>query len=130
MQRRLLLKKQTVNASQDRYKIPSCWNNLFQGEQIVYLRQTDSASRLYAKEFFFDKSSRVKQTIYQKLCNSNENTFSFIPHVYYFPYHPSIAAFEAWGLTTLFSTKVRGVSGGEWRAQSQEHQHLCLSNLW
>ena len=48
--------KQTVNASQDRYKIPSCWNNLFRDKQIICLRQADSASRLYSKEFTFDKS--------------------------------------------------------------------------
>ena len=60
MQRRLLLKKQTVNASQDRYKIPSCWNNLFRDKQIICLRQADSASRLFAKEFIFDKSSSTK----------------------------------------------------------------------
>ena len=52
--------KQTVNASQDRYKIPSCWNNLFRDKQIICLRQADSASRLYAKEFTFDKSSSIK----------------------------------------------------------------------
>ena len=46
-------------------------------------------------------------TIHQKLRNSNGNTFSFIPHVCYFSYHPSIAASEARSLTTLFSTKMR-----------------------
>ena len=74
----------------------------------ICLRQPDSASRLYAKEFTFDKSSSIKQTIYQKLANSNGNTFSFIPHVCYFSYHPSIAASETRSLTTLFSTKMRG----------------------
>ena len=44
------------------------------------------SNRLYAKEFTFDESSLIKQTIYQKLHNSNGNTFSFIPHVYYFSY--------------------------------------------
>ena len=61
----------------------------------------------YAKEFIFDKSSRIKQTIYQKLANSNGNTFNFIPHVCYFSRHPSIAASETRTLTTLFSTKMR-----------------------
>ena len=56
--------------------------------------------------------------------NSNGNTFRFIPHVCYFSYHPSIVAFEARSLTTLFYTKMRGEE-----TQSQEHQHSCLSNL-
>ena len=55
------------------------------------------------------------------MANSNGNTFSFIPHACYFPYHPSIAATETRNLATLFSTKMRGVE-----TQSQEHQHLCL----
>ena len=66
-----------------------------------------TSSRLYAKEFSFDKSSSMKLTIYQKLCNSNGNTFSFIPDVCYFSYHPWIAASEGRSLTT------------------QEHQHPC-----
>ena len=33
---------------------------LFQDEQIICLRQADSASRLYAKEFTVDKSSSIK----------------------------------------------------------------------
>ena len=52
--------KQTVNASQDQYNIPSWWNNLFQDKQIICLCQADSACRLYAKEFTFDKSSSIK----------------------------------------------------------------------
>ena len=52
--------KQTINASQDRYKIPSCWNNLLRDKQIICLRQADSVSRLYAKEFTFDQSSSTK----------------------------------------------------------------------
>ena len=36
--------------------------------------------------------------IYQKLHNSNRNTFSFIPPVCYFSCHPSIAASEVWSL--------------------------------
>ena len=40
--------------------------------------------------------------------NSNRNTFSFIPHVCYFSYHPWIAATEGRSLAT------------------QEHQHSCL----
>ena len=56
--------------------------------------------------------------------NSNGNTFSFIPHVCYFSYHLSTAAFEGRTLTTLFSTKMRGKE-----TQSQEHQQPCLSNL-
>ena len=66
-----------------------------------------TSSRLYAKEFSFDKSSSMKQTIYQKLHNLNGNTFSFIPHVCYFSYHPWIAASEGQSLT------------------AQEHQHPC-----
>ena len=37
--------KQTVNASQDWYKIPSCWNKFFQHKQIVCLRQADYMRR-------------------------------------------------------------------------------------
>ena len=48
----------------------------------------------------------VKQIQY--FGKSNGNTFSFIPHVCYFSYHLSIAASEAWNLTTLFATKMRG----------------------
>ena len=40
--------------------------------------------RLYAKEFSFDKSSSMKQTIFQKLRNSKGNTFTFIFHVLFF----------------------------------------------
>ena len=40
--------------------------------------------------------------------NSNETSFSFISHVCYFSYHPSIAASEARSSITLFSTKMRG----------------------
>ena len=65
------------------------------------------SSRLFAKEFTFDKRSCIKWTIYQKLCNSNGNTFSFIPHVCYFSYLPWIAASESRSLTTLFSTKMK-----------------------
>ena len=46
-------------------------------------------------------------TISQNLRNSNGNTFSFIPHVCYFSYHPWIAASEGRSLTT------------------QQHQHPC-----
>ena len=60
------------------------------------------------KGIHFGKSSSIKQTICQKLRSSNENTFSFILHVCYFSYHPSIATSEARSLTTLFSTKMRG----------------------
>ena len=66
-----------------------------------------TSSKLYAKEFSFDTSSNMKLIIYQKLRNFNGNTFSFIPHVYYFSYHPWIAASEARSLT------------------AQEHQHPC-----
>ena len=92
--------KQTINASQDWYKI------LFAG--ITYFNIQDymiTSSRLYAKEFSFDKSSSVKQTTYQRLHNSYKNTFGFMPHVCYFSYHPWIAASEGRSLTT------------------QEHQH-------
>ena len=70
--------------------------------------QADSASILFVKELTFDKSSSIKQTIYQKFANSNGNTFSFIPGVYYFSYHPSIAASKNRRLTILLSTKMRG----------------------
>ena len=40
-----------------------------------------TSSRLYAKEFSFDKSPSVKYAIYQKLYNSNINTFSFLMYV-------------------------------------------------
>ena len=83
------------------------------------LHQADSVSRLYAKEFTFDKSSSVKQTIYQKLHNSNGNTSGFIPHVYYFPYYPSIAASEAQSLTTFFSAKMRG-------QETQSHKNINI----
>ena len=48
----------------------------------------------------------MKQTIYQKLRNSNGNTFSFIPQICYFLYHPWIAASKGRSLTT-------------------QHQHPC-----
>ena len=50
------------------------------------------------------------------MANSIGNTFSFIPHVYYFSYFPSIATSETRSLTTLFSIKTRGEE-----TQSQEH---------
>ena len=46
------------------------------------------SSILYVKEFTFDKSSSIKQTIYLKLRNSNGNTFSFTPHVCLFLISP------------------------------------------
>ena len=64
-----------------------------------------TSSKLYAKKFSFHKNSSMKQTTYQKLRNSNKNTFSFISHVCYFSYHPSTAASEDRSLTI------------------QEHQH-------
>ena len=66
-----------------------------------------ASSRLYAKEFTFDKRSCIKYAIYQKLRNSNGNTFSFIPYVCCFSYHSCIAASEGRSLTT------------------QEHEHHC-----
>ena len=53
---------------------------------------------------------KFKYKIYYspKIANTIENTFSFIPHVCYFPCHPSIAASKSPSLTTLFSTKMRG----------------------
>ena len=59
-----------------------------------------TSSRLYVKEFSFDKSLSMKQIIYQKLHSMNGNTFSFIPCICYFPYHPCIPASEGWSLTT------------------------------
>ena len=81
---------------------------------------------LYAKEFTFDKSSSIKQTIYQKLRNSNGNTFSFIPHVCYFSYHPSIAASKAWSLTTIFSIKMRGRKHRHKNTNFQFHSSCML----
>ena len=69
----------------------------------AYLKQIQQAD--YAKEYNFDKSSSIKLNVYQ---NCDGNTFSFILHVCYFSYHPSIAGSEARSLTTLFSTKMRG----------------------
>ena len=37
--------KQTVDASQDWYKISLCWNNLFRDKQIICLRQADCMRR-------------------------------------------------------------------------------------
>ena len=65
-------------------------------------------SRLYAKEFTFDKSSSINQTIYQKLHNSNEYTFSSISHISYFSYYPWIAVSKYQSLTTIFSAKMMG----------------------
>ena len=42
------------------------------------------------------------------MAKSNGNTFSFIPHVCYFSYHPSIAASETRSLKTLFPAKNEG----------------------
>ena len=69
----------------------------------AYLKQIQQAD--YAKEYNFDKSSSIKLNVYQ---NCDGNTFSFILHVCYFSYHPSIAGSEARSLTTLFFTKMRG----------------------
>ena len=49
----------------------------------------------------------MKQIMYQKLRSSIANTFSFIPHVSFFSYHPWIATSECRSLT------------------AQEHQHPC-----
>ena len=43
----------------------------------------------------------IKYTIYQKFRNSNGNTFSFNPNVFYFSYLPWLAASEGGSLTTL-----------------------------
>ena len=59
-----------------------------------------TSNRFYAKRISFDKSSSMKLTTYQKLRNSNGNTFSFIPHVCYSSYHPWIATSEGRSLTT------------------------------
>ena len=67
-------------------------------------------SRLRVKESTFDKSSCIKQTIYQN-SHSSYMLFSYLSWT---------AASDGWSLTTLFSTKMRG--GGE---QPQEHQHPC-----
>ena len=75
----------------------------FHHVDITYFNITDYmliSSRLYEKKFSFEKSSSMKQTIYQKLHDSNGNTFSFIPHVCYFKYHSWIAASEGRSLIT------------------------------
>ena len=79
-----------------------------------------TSSRLFAKKFNFDKNSSIKQTIYQKLDNSNGNTFSFISHECSFSYHPRIVASKT-GVQQLFSAKIKD---GE-ETQPQEHQHPC-----
>ena len=61
--------------------------------------------KLYVKEFTFDECSYRKQTIYQKLHNSNRNTISFIPHVCCYSYLSWIATSQGLSLTTLFSSK-------------------------
>ena len=43
-----------------------------------------------------------------KIAQLEPNTFSFIPHVCYFSYLPSIAASKGQSSKTLFSTKIRG----------------------
>ena len=78
------------------------------------------SSRLHLKEFTFDKSSTIKQTIYQKLRYLNGNTVSFIPHVCYFSYQPWIATSEECSLTTLL------YQNEEEETQPEGHQHLCL----
>ena len=55
--------------------------------------------------------------MYQKFCNSNGNTFSFIPRVCYFSHLLWIAASEGRSLTTLFSTKMRR------EETATKHQH-------
>ena len=79
-----------------------------------------TSSRLFAKKFNFNKSSSIKQTIYQKLDNSNGNTFSFISHECSFSYHPRIVASKI-GVQQLFSAKIK--DGQE--TQPQKHQHPC-----
>ena len=103
--------KQTVNANLDSIAEITYFeiNRVY-----TYAKQIQQADNMQ-KKFTFDKSSSI---IYQKLRNSNGNTFSFIPHVCCFSYDPSIAAFEARSLTTLFSTKMRRKE-----TQSQEHRH-------
>ena len=93
--------KHTVTVSQDLYKIPSCWNNLFQDKQIICLRQADYMRR---NSLLINVSV---QAIYQTLCNSNGNSFSLIPHVCYCLCLTWVAASEVWNLTTLFFTKMK-----------------------
>ena len=90
MKRRSLLKKQTVKASQDRCKIPSRWNNLFQDKQIICLRQADYMQR----NSLLIKVQVLNRLFTKKIRNLNGNTFSFIPHVCYFSYHPWIVSSE------------------------------------
>ena len=53
----------------------------------------------------------IDKTDYQKLANSNGNTFSFIPHVCYFSYQPSIASeTREFNNTLLYQNEGRGTS--------------------
>ena len=79
-----------------------------------------TSSRLFAKKFNFDKSSSIKQTIYQKLDNSNGNPFSLISNECSFSYHLRIVASKI-EVQQLFSAKIKD---GE-ETQPQEYQHPC-----
>ena len=52
--------KQTGNASQDRYKILSCWNNLFRAKQITCLRQADHKRRNSLLNRLFTKNCSAR----------------------------------------------------------------------
>ena len=57
-----------------------------------------TSRRLYAKEFTFDESSSIKQTIYHKLHNSNRNTFQFHSSGKLFLMSPLDCCFRRWEL--------------------------------
>ena len=88
-----------------------------------------TSCRLQAKKSTFDKSSCIKLNIYQKLHNSNGNTFSFIPRVCSFSNLPWIAASEGWILTTLFFIKTRWEEIATRTSTSQPHSIRVLSLL-
>ena len=58
------------------------------------------------------------------MAKSNGNTFSFIPHVCYFSYHPSIAASETRSLKTLFPAKNEG------RGNSHKNINVPGFQIW
>ena len=77
----------------------------------------------------YGKRSSMKQTIYQKLWNTNGNSFSFMLHVCYFSYHPWIAVSEGESLTTLLSTKITGAGNTAARISKSLSNSLIVPSL-
>ena len=71
----------------------------------AYIKQIQQADYIWRNSLLI--KIQVWNGLFTKNCE-NRNTFSFIPHICHFSYHPSIAASEAPSLATLFSTKMRG----------------------